>query len=464
MQKEEDIEVDYDVVNSEGKLHFKIMHRAKAKETSDYADKRSLQADAFREARRRTAVSPLRSSRVATSQREHFKDPESVTDEWTFNNTKQQHEMPLRCPILINPQNNCGRNAYRCKNKAWISGSQSATGPEVNRSLKPDKVHFQVTDGISDTHESYNETATHNVRSKNETSLRIQAHTYPPKSHGEKNRSAVSRGSSPQSHYQNRHGNVWVYVQPGEHSDTTPHWEEAKLQSEALRTAVSLRPPQSQRVIRRPSDWTAVSSSSTKDKVLHRHISQSLALPNTHASFADLKCRTETNNTWQAEFLTPGKYKDTETERNIVLHAGMVYRVEEQEEVVDRVLTKKISKMAIEAEVSSASNWYLKEYNRKKAEHKLYEESKDGVFLVRDNIHGTFDEPFVLSVFYNNKVYHIKIRYLEDRQQYALGTGLRGNHKFSSVEEMIKFHKELPLFLVDGKSRRHFQGARRQKV
>ncbi|XP_044131799.1 cytokine-dependent hematopoietic cell linker-like [Bufo gargarizans] len=101
--------------------------------------------------------------------------------------------------------------------------------------------------------------------------------------------------------------------------------------------------------------------------------------------------------------------------------------------------------------------WYLNECDRCKAEHVLYEENKDGAFLVRGNSHRTFNEPYVLSVYYQKKVYHIKIRYLEETQQYALGTGRRGNYKFSSVEEIIEFHRSLPLLLVNGKANQ-FQG------
>ena len=33
----------------------------------------------------------------------------------------------------------------------------------------------------------------------------------------------------------------------------------------------------------------------------------------------------------------------------------------------------------------------------------------------------------MLAVFYGNKVYNVKIRFLETNQQFALGTGLRGD-------------------------------------
>ncbi|CAN2388557.1 transmembrane receptor protein tyrosine kinase signaling pathway [Pristimantis euphronides] len=106
------------------------------------------------------------------------------------------------------------------------------------------------------------------------------------------------------------------------------------------------------------------------------------------------------------------------------------------------------------------STWYLNGYDRYEAEQVLYQERKDGAFLIRDNNHRTFHEPYILSVYYKNKVYHIKIRYLEGTQQYALGTGRRGTYKFNSVEEIIKFHRNLPLVLIDGNAKSDFQGHR----
>lgn len=39
----------------------------------------------------------------------------------------------------------------------------------------------------------------------------------------------------------------------------------------------------------------------------------------------------------------------------------------------------------------------------------------------------TTGEPLVLSVYYEKKVYNIKIRFIEESDKYALGTGLRAN-------------------------------------
>lgn len=52
---------------------------------------------------------------------------------------------------------------------------------------------------------------------------------------------------------------------------------------------------------------------------------------------------------------------------------------------------------------------------------------QDGTFLVRDCSTKSRAEPYVLVVFYGNRVYNVKIRFLEKNQQFALGTGLRGD-------------------------------------
>lgn len=52
---------------------------------------------------------------------------------------------------------------------------------------------------------------------------------------------------------------------------------------------------------------------------------------------------------------------------------------------------------------------------------------QDETFLVRDCSKKSNTEPYVLVVYYGRRVYNIKVRFLEDSQQYALGTGLRGD-------------------------------------
>ncbi|XP_051654068.1 cytokine-dependent hematopoietic cell linker [Manacus candei] len=95
--------------------------------------------------------------------------------------------------------------------------------------------------------------------------------------------------------------------------------------------------------------------------------------------------------------------------------------------------------------------WYIGEYDRHEAEKALLQEGIDETFLVRDCSKKSKAEPYVLVVYYGRRVYNIKVRFLEESQQYALGTGLRGDGKFNSVEEIIEFYKHVPIKLIDGK-------------
>nr|XP_044623752.1 cytokine-dependent hematopoietic cell linker isoform X1 [Equus asinus] len=72
------------------------------------------------------------------------------------------------------------------------------------------------------------------------------------------------------------------------------------------------------------------------------------------------------------------------------------------------------------------NEWYIGEYSRQAVEEALMKEYQDGTFLVRDCSTKSRAEPYVLAVFYGNKVYNVKIRFLERNRQFALGTGLRG--------------------------------------
>ncbi|XP_005554542.3 cytokine-dependent hematopoietic cell linker isoform X1 [Macaca fascicularis] len=99
------------------------------------------------------------------------------------------------------------------------------------------------------------------------------------------------------------------------------------------------------------------------------------------------------------------------------------------------------------------NEWYIGEYSRQAVEEAFMKENKDGTFLVRDCSTKSKEEPYVLVVFHGNKVYNVKIRFLERNQQFALGTGLRGDEKFDSVEDIIEHYKNFPIILIDGKDK-----------
>lgn len=70
--------------------------------------------------------------------------------------------------------------------------------------------------------------------------------------------------------------------------------------------------------------------------------------------------------------------------------------------------------------------------------------------MVRDCSKKSNAEPYVLVVYYGRKVYNIKVRFLEDTQQYALGTGLRGDDvsKIPSNVMVYCFYVTLHKFLI----------------
>uniref|UniRef100_A0A3B4ZUU9 SH2 domain-containing protein n=1 Tax=Stegastes partitus TaxID=144197 RepID=A0A3B4ZUU9_9TELE len=78
---------------------------------------------------------------------------------------------------------------------------------------------------------------------------------------------------------------------------------------------------------------------------------------------------------------------------------------------------------------------------------------KDGAFLIRHSSAQSARQPFTLAVLYQQKVYNIPIRFLEDTQGYALGKeGKKNEEIFTSLDEMISHHKNNQLLLIDSKS------------
>ncbi|OBS81901.1 hypothetical protein A6R68_24109, partial [Neotoma lepida] len=139
-----------------------------------------------------------------------------------------------------------------------------------------------------------------------------------------------------------------------------------------------------------------------------------------------------------SRFMTASKPTDT-FEQYCVDHTGIMQRCPQRCQAAashsphDRVLPyentnteKPVPTKPDEKDVQQ-NEWYIGEYSRQAVEDLLRRENKDGTFLVRDCSTKSKAEPYVLMVFHGNKVYNVKIRFLESNQQYALGTGLRGN-------------------------------------
>ncbi|NXO56221.1 CLNK protein, partial [Aramus guarauna] len=94
--------------------------------------------------------------------------------------------------------------------------------------------------------------------------------------------------------------------------------------------------------------------------------------------------------------------------------------------------------------------WYIGECDRHEAEKALLQENTDETFLVRDCSKKSNAEPYVLVVYYGRRVYNIKVRFLKESQQYALGTGLRGDDVSTIPSNVIIycFYVALHKFLI----------------
>ncbi|NXY70561.1 CLNK protein, partial [Glareola pratincola] len=89
--------------------------------------------------------------------------------------------------------------------------------------------------------------------------------------------------------------------------------------------------------------------------------------------------------------------------------------------------------------IKNASLHQEAKYDRHEAEKALLEENTDETFLVRDCSKKSNAEPYVLVVYYGGRVYNIKVRFLEESQQYALGTGLRGEDVSENPSNIILY-------------------------
>ncbi|KAM9360213.1 SH2 domain-containing protein 6 [Symphorus nematophorus] len=97
--------------------------------------------------------------------------------------------------------------------------------------------------------------------------------------------------------------------------------------------------------------------------------------------------------------------------------------------------------------------WFAGDCNRRSAEDLLLRVNKDGAFLIRHSSAQSGRQPYTLAVLYQQKVYNIPIRFLEETRGYALGKeGKKNEEIFGTLDEMISHHKNNQLLLIDSKS------------
>ncbi|XP_059820783.1 B-cell linker protein-like [Hypanus sabinus] len=73
-----------------------------------------------------------------------------------------------------------------------------------------------------------------------------------------------------------------------------------------------------------------------------------------------------------------------------------------------------------------AKPWFANMCDRKTAEAALFENGKDGAFLVRPSSRESKNQPYTLAVLYQRKVFNIPIRSNEFRSHYILGKAKAG--------------------------------------
>ncbi|XP_061623549.1 B-cell linker protein isoform X1 [Phyllopteryx taeniolatus] len=102
---------------------------------------------------------------------------------------------------------------------------------------------------------------------------------------------------------------------------------------------------------------------------------------------------------------------------------------------------------------NEGKEWFAGDCNRKTAEDLLLSVNKDGTFLIRHNSAQNPRQPFTLAVLYQQKVYNIPVRFLDEMQGFALGKeGKKSEEVFTSLDEMVTHHKKNQLYLIDSKS------------
>ncbi|XP_011614189.2 B-cell linker protein isoform X2 [Takifugu rubripes] len=102
---------------------------------------------------------------------------------------------------------------------------------------------------------------------------------------------------------------------------------------------------------------------------------------------------------------------------------------------------------------TEGKEWFAGDCNRKTAEALLLRVKKDGAFLIRHSSAQSSRQPYTLAVLYENKVYNIPIRFLEELRGYALGKEGKTNEEiFCTLDEMISHHQQNRLLLINSQS------------
>lgn len=107
----------------------------------------------------------------------------------------------------------------------------------------------------------------------------------------------------------------------------------------------------------------------------------------------------------------------------------------------------------------ASQKWYFGGIGRDISEEmlgKMFNET--GSYLVRDCYSGGRDSPYALSVVHNRRIYHMIIRRRSVDDKFSLGKPKENEKVFNSVIEMITFHQNNPIELIDESNKRTVSG------
>ncbi|XP_073430842.1 cytokine-dependent hematopoietic cell linker [Dendrobates tinctorius] len=412
------------------------MHISKSNSTSEYADKRFfctemnnqifnsllLNPAGHHDSRSTIAARPQFPSQI---QKSYLKETRSVRDHRMLSmaNFKDTIPPPRSTPVNYD---DCEQNSTWSSRKTWDINSQPTRGPAVNRSLKPQKRICQVNGDVNQSICLRSTSIVNNICKSSGSSLSNQPNAMPNATRMEKKTdSTENRRIDSQSPGDDISGGSSL-TYSRQTSTAPPGKTETDWASERMTMHRGI-----EQIHQLPHPLIIAKVPATEKKQIGPFVGK------------EVKIYGKKTETRHMSYPSVQSYKDSAED------LSMAERLQKQLQCFN----DKTASMLPEKD-----RWYRNEYDRCKAERVLYQQNKDGAFLVRDNSHRTPNEPYVLSVYHDNKVYHIKIRYLDDCQQYVLGTGRRGNYTFNSVKDIVEFHQSFPLLLLDGRDKSHFRG------
>ncbi|XP_064465905.1 lymphocyte cytosolic protein 2-like isoform X2 [Ornithodoros turicata] len=104
-----------------------------------------------------------------------------------------------------------------------------------------------------------------------------------------------------------------------------------------------------------------------------------------------------------------------------------------------------VPRIPVEEETLESYPWFH-DIEREQVDFYL-RDREDGAYLVRVSKRGGDNNPYTLSIFYKDRIFHLNIRRRNDNT-YALGTEKPMEKTFTSIPELIEYHQQEPIILT----------------